>query len=97
MLAPADRSENGRQRSVVEAERFTDAYSQLEAFRHQIDRRDEFVGSRFYWNAVFFDQYAFLMRSTVRLDVIKAYDLDTGAVRFVNLNLKSFRQTCNLL
>ena len=82
MLALEDPSENGRQRSAAEAERFTDAYSQLEAFRHPIDKRDVngYVDPP---SAVIFDRYAFFKRRHSRF-VFDVYDLDTGAVRFVN-------------
>ena len=63
MLALADRSENGRQRSAAEAERFTDAYSQLDAFRHPIDERNGEEMLR-QWSAVICDRYTFLMRPT---------------------------------
>ena len=96
MLALADQGENERQRSTATGKRFTDPYSQLDAFRHPIDERNGEKMLR-QCSAVFFDRYAFLMRYDSRFDVIKAYDLDTGAKRFVDLNPKSFRQTCKFL
>ena len=84
MLALADRSKNGRQRSAAAGERFVDANSQLDAFCYPIDERDADDCYRFEWSAVFFDRNAFFMRRVSRLDVIKAYDLATGAVRFLN-------------
>ena len=83
MLAFADPSENGRQRSAAAGERFVDANSQLVAFRYLVDKRDAEKYIRD-WSAVICDRYAFFMRSTIGLDVIYAYDLDTGAVRFVH-------------
>ena len=60
MLALADQGENERQRSTATGKRFTDAYSQLEAFRHPIDEQDaDEIFRR--WNVVIFDRYAFLM------------------------------------
>ena len=59
MLALANRSKNGRQRSAAEAERFTDACSQLDAFRHPIDEED---ADHYFilMSAVICDRYAFL-------------------------------------
>ena len=83
MLALADPSENEHQRSAVEAERFTDAYSQLDAFRYPIDEQD--AGEYFRdWSAVICDRYAFLMHAGWIPDVIKVYNFNTGATRFVD-------------
>ena len=62
MLALANRSKNGRLRSAAKAERFTDAYSQLEAFRHPIGEGDDRFQNK--WSAVICDRYTFLMRPT---------------------------------
>ena len=61
----------------------TDANSQLDAFRHPFDERDAHKHF-FNWSAVICDRYAFLMRLGSRLDVIKVYIFDTGAVQFVH-------------
>ena len=86
MLALADQGENERQRSTATGERFTDTYSQLEAFRYSIYGEDVFAYYQNKWSAVFFDRYAFFICPGSRLNLIEAYDLDTSVVRFVNLN-----------
>ena len=85
MLALADRSDNKRRRlAAAEAVRFTDAYSQLGAIRYPFDVSYLDDGFQNEWNAAICDRYAFFMRVSMRLGVINVYDLDRGAVRFVN-------------
>ena len=84
LLARLDHNDNQRQQSDCEGERFSDAYSKLDAYRYPL--ADQKLQYNFYpkWHVGFFDRYAFFVRFDEPLKAVDVVDLNTGVVRSFN-------------